>query len=297
MRVMILAPLLAACTEAGTGAVDPRTAERAPIDRFSAAAGRLWVRTATNGLPEANVPIDYDARFVIHGLGPDGRRVMHYDFDVKPRGPAPIYVLARQGRPVRDQLNVVTVIPGDPGYNDLWQVVTVEVPEDYVANTVTSFAEIADAGYAQTVTRELVNCPVVPEGSVARTRMPGGYTELHQGWYGGAIIQYFHFGEAALATTAAGEAPVSTIHVAYAINPGLPGGGAASGFVTEAGGAQTHNVVATAPSDAGYAPLWSVRAYDNAAFATVRDLATAEAAATVADDAVIVNSPIAAIDP
>lgn len=30
---------------------------------------------------------------------------MHYDFDVKPRVPAPIYVLTRQGRPVRDQLN------------------------------------------------------------------------------------------------------------------------------------------------------------------------------------------------
>lgn len=285
------------CTDAGPG-VDPRTAEREPIDRFSAAAGRLMVRTATNGLPAANEAIDYDARFITHGLAPDGRRITHYDFDVKPRAPAAIYVFFESGQatPVRDQLNVVTVIPGDPGYNDLWQVVKVEVPEGYVANRVTSLAEIVDAGYVQTTTSELVNCPMVPEGSVARTRMPGGYAELRQGWYRGKIIQYFHFGEKLLMATA-GEVPVSAIHVAYNVNPGQPGGGAASGYLTEAAGAQTHNVVATMPTDAAYSPLWSVSVYDNAAFATVLDLATAQAAAVVPDEAVIVNSPIAAIEP
>lgn len=299
MRAMILtamlAPVAAGCTDPATG-VDPDTAERAPIDRFSATAGTLLVRTATNGLPAANAPIDYDAQFTMLGLGPDGARVTHYDFDVQPRTPAPIYVFFAAGKatPVKGQKNVVTVIPGDPGYTDLWQVVKVTVPADYVANQVTSFEEIVAAGYPRTTMPDLVNCPVVPEGSVARTRMAGDYAELDQGWYGGKIIQYFHFGEKALAAVA-GEVPASTIYVAYAINPGQPGGGAASGYATEADGAQTHNVAATLPSDAAYSPLWSVNVYDTAAFATVRDLATAMAAPAMMAAPMIVNRPMVAI--
>lgn len=297
MRSSMLLAVLGAvgCTDAAVG-VDPETAERATIDRFSAAAGHLWVRTADNGLPAAGEAIDYDARFVIEGLAPTGQRVKHYDFDVQAREPAPIYAFVDgQGRAVAGQLNVVTVVPGTPGYNDLWQVVRVTVPSGYVANEVTSFEEIAERGFATETTPELVNCPVVPEGSVARVRMAGDYAELHQGWYGGQIIQYFHFGERALVADA-GRVPVSTVYVAYDVNPGEPGGGPSSGFATESGSAQTHNVTATVPADAAYAPLWDVRVYDRAAFSSVRDLATATAAARVETAAMILNAPIVAIE-
>src|SRR5882724_6085172 len=111
---------------------DPQTAEKASIDRFSAAAGHLMVRDATNGLPGANGAIDFDsgAPFITVGLGPsDGKPVKYYNFDVQPTGPAPIYVLFRDGEtaPVSGQLNIVDVLPGDAGYNDFWQVTMVTV--------------------------------------------------------------------------------------------------------------------------------------------------------------------------
>jgi hypothetical protein len=284
------------CGEDGAEAVDPRTAERELIDRFSEAAGTWMVRTEGNGLPGPNVAIDYDeARFVMEVLAPDGRRATVYNFDLQATTPAPIYVFFEDGHdtPVRGQLNVVTVVPGVVGYNDLWQVVKVDVPEGYVANSVTSYDEIVAAGYTMTTMPMLVNCPVVPEGSVARKRMAGDYAELTQGWYEGKIIQYFHFGEKVVLAVD-GQVPTSDVYVAFNINPGEPGGGPASGFRTEAGGAKTHNVLATTHQDAGYSPLWRVHAYDNASFDDVRDLATAQAAPAIALDGVV-NAPIVAI--
>jgi hypothetical protein len=279
--------------------VDPATAPRAPIDRFSAAAGTLMVRDAGNGLPAANAPIDFDqAPFVTRGLGPDGASVRYYNFDVQPTAPAPIYVLFRDGEdaPVDGQLNVVDAIPGDPGYNDLWQPVKVTVPADYVANTITSFAEIAEAGLPTETLDALVNCPIVPEGSTATARLGGGDAGLVQGWYDGEIIQYFHFGEAALAPTAAGLVPTSPIYVAFNVNPDEEGGGPPSGFVTEEGSDQTHNVIATVPGDALYSPLWAVNIYDNADFDAVTDLASALTANILVDYAAMVNCPVVEVE-
>ena len=45
----------------------------------------------------------------------------------------------------------------------------------------------------------------------------------------------------------------------------------------EEGSSQTHNVLATLPTDAGYSPLWQVSVYDNAAFGHVRDRSLGEA--------------------
>jgi hypothetical protein len=66
-----------------------------------------------------------------------------------PVAPAPILVLYREGEsaPVTGQLNIVDVIPGEQGYNDFWRIVRVTVPRDYVANTATSAADVAAAGY------------------------------------------------------------------------------------------------------------------------------------------------------
>lgn len=274
---------------------DPNTAPKAVIDRFSQTAGHLMVRTASNGLPGPNQPIDFDqGPFITQGLGPDGQVVRYYNFDVQSTTAAPIYALFYDGenKPVEGQLNIVDVIPGDEDYNDFWQIIKVTVPKDYVANTITSLEEIRAAGYAMEPTNMLVNCPIVPEGSTARLRAGGERADLHRGWYQGQVVFYFTFEEKALTTTPQDAVPVSPIFVTFNINPDQPNGGPASGFVTESAGLQTHNVVQTIPSDAGYSPLWLVNVYDNADFSTVRDIPSIGQAKILASGVATVNCPI-----
>lgn len=277
---------------------DPDTAPRAVIDRFSPRAGTLQVRTAENGLPGPNQAIDFDdGPFITRGLGPDGTPVQYYNFDVQSRTPAPLYVLYREGetRPVEEQLDIVDAIPGDAAYNDFRQVVKVTVPRGYVANTVTSVAEISDAGFPLTPTTALVNRPIVPEGSTAGRRLHRNSPELQRGWYRGQIVYYFRFEERTLEAVN-GMVPVSPIYVTFAVNPDRPGGGPASGFRAEPGSVQTHNVVQTTPSDAGYSPLWFVSVYDNANFGEVHDLPSALRANILAHGVALVNCPIVVID-
>lgn len=279
-------------------AADPDMAAEATIDRFSDAAGTLFRRSANAELPAAGDPIDFDqGPFITHGLGPDGQPISYYNFDVQPTTPAPIYVLFREGSdtPVPGQLNIVDVVPGNDGYNDVWQVVRVTVPRSYVANTVTSLQGITDAGFTMEATSTLVNCPIVPDGSTAELRLGGGDTGLVRGWYQGAVVYYFNFVEAPLETTGEGMVPVSPIYVTFNINPGEPGGGPASGFMTESGTDQTHNVVATVPGDAGYSPIWHVHIYDNADFDSVSDLTTAMEATVLEENGPTVNCPIVAV--
>jgi hypothetical protein len=288
--------LLPACGDDPETGVDPDLAPRASIDRFSEAAGTLMVRDGSNGLPAANAPIDFDqGPFVTTGLGPAGDVARYYNFDVQPTAPAPIYVFFRDGEdaPVAGQLNVVDVIPGDAGYNDFWQVVRVTVDDDYVANHVTSAAEIIEHGYPTDATSTLVNCPIVPEGSTATLRLSGD-PGLTRGWYRGEVVSYFHFGEAPLATLDTGAVPTSPIYVTFNTNPDQPGGGPPSGFVTEPGTDQTHNVVATVPGEPGYSPLWAVHIYDNGDFDAVADLASAQAATLLVEGAANVNCPLVA---
>jgi hypothetical protein len=126
--------------------VDPDTAQKASIDRFSMEAGNLFVRDDTNGFPGPNEPIDFDKEpFITKGLGDDGELIYsYYNFDVMPTEPAPIYVLIRDGEssPVEGQMNIIDVIPGDEGYNDFWDVHFVTVPPNYAANTITSYEQI-----------------------------------------------------------------------------------------------------------------------------------------------------------
>jgi hypothetical protein len=285
----------------GTGQpLDPETAPKVTVDRFSETAAMLMVRTADNGLPAAGEPVDFDsgAPFVTKGRGPGGEIVRYYNFDVQPTTPAPIYALFRQGEstPVDGQLNIVDVVPGDAGYNDFWLVSKVTVPANYVANTVTSVTEIFDAGYDVASTDMIVNCPIVPPGSTAMLRFkPTESPELTRGWYRDQVVYYFNFFEAEL-TAAAGKVPTSPIYVTFNTNPGGPGGGPASGFVVEPGTDQTHNVPATLPTDPGYSPLWAVRIYDNAAFSTVMNLSTASAARILEPNGPTVNCPIVSVE-
>src|SRR5882672_7667343 len=155
-----------------SSAKDPNTAEAASIDRFSSAAGHLQVRTATNELPAANAPINFDkSPFTTRGLTRSGQVVDYYNFDIQRTVPAPIWLLVKEGEsnPVAGN-NIIDVIPGDASYNDFWQVYKVTVPANYVTNTITSYQEILASHYPITKTNDLVNCPVVPKGSTASKR-------------------------------------------------------------------------------------------------------------------------------
>jgi hypothetical protein len=274
---------------------DPEKAELASIDRFSATAGHLQVRNSTNGLPMANAAIDFDkVPFITKGIGPAGQTVLYYNFDIQPVTPAPIYVFFKTGQtdPVAGQLNVINVIPGDANYSDFWQVNKVTVPDNYVANSIGSAQEVTVSGYPIEKTNSLVNCPVVPKGSTAVKRFTAESNSLNRCWYKDKLVYYFNFGEKALNTSSTGVVPRSLIYVSFNINPGMANGGPDSGFKTEAGSDQTHNVVATLPADAGYSPLWNVAVYDNSNFNMVNNLTTAMSTTILAPTAGNVNCPV-----
>ncbi len=272
--------------------LDPATAPKASVDRFSKAAGHLQLRTASNHLPAPNAPVNFDeGPFITRGLGPHGEHVTYYNFDVQPLEPAPQYVLYRktESTPVAGQLPIIEALPGDPGYNDFHVLVRVTVPANYAANSVTSAAALRAAGYPMEKTTSIVNSPVVPEGSTARLKLMGPPEAPGTAWFNDKTVRYFTFPGRPLTGTVV---PVSPIFVTFNTNPGAPGGGPASGFKTEKGTLQTHNVLATLPADAGYSPLWQVSVYDNAAFARVHDLATLRQAKVLAANVANVNCPV-----
>jgi hypothetical protein len=282
--------------------LDPDTALQVEVDRFSADAAMLMVRTSSNGLPGPNEPIAFDSGdpFITQGFGPGGEVVKYYNFDVQPTAPAPIYALFRSGEaaPVADQLNIVDVVPGDGAYNDFWQVMKVTVPANYVSNTVTSASEIRSKGFAVEATDMLVNCPIVPEGSTAELRLGDEATGLSRGWYRDKVVHYLNFSEASLMTTNDGGVPVSPIYVTFNVNPDPSDAmsGPASGFKVENGTEQTHNVPATLPGYADYSPLWGVRIYDNSDFDVVMDLGTVDSADVLEPNGPTVNCPIVSIE-
>jgi hypothetical protein len=284
--------------EAGA-AKDPNTASVVSVDRFSDAFAHLFKRSANPAFPAPNAPINCDqGAFITRGLGPNGEKVAYYNFDVLPTTPAPIYVLFAGSTQVQGQLNIIDVVPGDPGYNDFWQIVKVTVPSDYVANSVTSLAEIRAAGFAMATTSMLVNCPVVPAGSTAVLRYTTESPSLQRGWYRDEVVNYFSFDERAITTTSAGAVPVVPILVAFNIDPSAsnPMSGPPSGFVTEPGTMQTHNVISALPTDPAYSPLWAVSAYKSTSFSSVDNWATASQAPVAAPGLGNVNCPVVYVE-
>ncbi len=287
----------------GPSPLDPETAPRAIIDRFSAEAGTMMVRDETNGLPGANEPIDFDQEpFITTGFGPGGEIVRYYNFDVQPASARPIYVLHRkdEDEDVPGQGNIVDAIPGETDYSDFWQLHRVTVPSDYVANTVTSLEAIIAGGFPVEPSDTVVNCPIVPEGSLARLRLYEGSPELIQGWYRDQVVHFFTFIENVfvvdLSTEGPPPVPFADIFVCFNLNPGEAGGGPASGACKEPSTDQTHNVLGALPSEAGYSPLWFMNVYDNADFDSVRDLASTTAATLLPIDLTLANCPVVAID-
>ena len=282
---------------------NPDTAPKASIDRFSKDFGNLFVRTDENGFPGPNEAINFDmVPFITQGLGPNGEIVKYYNFDVLPLTSAPIYVLFKKGEdmPVEGQLNIVDVIPGDDHYNDFWHVHKVTVPDDYVANTIASVDALMEKSWPIVRTNTIVNCPIVPDGSTAKLRYGTDEDKgLIRGWYKNTVVFYFTFAEKELSVDLPAEGhpdvPLSDILVTFNINPDMTGGGPASGFVTEQGSEQTHNVPETLPTDAEYSPFWDVDVYDNADFANVSDWSSAQNANLIASGVALVNCPIVSV--
>jgi hypothetical protein len=272
---------------------DITTAPHAYVDRFSSAFGHIFVRTATNGLPAANAPINMDvAPFITHGLNPDGTPTTYYNFDVLPVTPVPIYVFFKQSAPTVEltaQNHVIPVKPGDAGYNDFWLVNKVMVPDNYVPNSLTNATAILNSGYPIVATNQIVNCPVVPYGSTAALTYGSTSPQfLVTGWYKDSTVVYFNFDEAKtpLTLTSANQVPAPPIYVFFANNtdPSM-------GFETVTGSTQTHNVISVNPTQAGYSPLWDVKKIDISNFSNVTNLASALAVPSTATGATV-NCPV-----
>ena len=290
----------AACGDGATG-VDPDTAPQASVDRFSDDAATLQMRSMFPSLPAAGAAVDFDQPpFQTLGLGPDGQKVRYYNFDVQSRVPMVVYELVdERGQPIQGQLPIVSAIPGEAGYSDFWQVRRATVSSDYVANEYTSVAELA--GLPVGIESEIVNRPVVPAGSTAIDRIGGGDPGLQRAWRDGQIVWFFRFAEATIEPVAIGDykgqVPISYIFVTFNVNPGETGGGLPSGFKTESGTDQTHNALATIPSDADYSPLWMVSIYDNSFFDSVTDYDSATMATVLVAPDGDVNCPYKYIEP
>ena len=276
--------------------MDPGHAPVASVDRFSDTAGTLLRRSTDKRLPAPNEPMNFDtAPLDTLGLSPKGEPVLYYHLDVQSTTPAPVYVLYREGEdaPVQDQLDIIDTLPGEKGYNDFRQVWKVWVPSNYIANTITDASTLLQAGYKSEKTDKLLNMPVVPDKSRARTRLNGANAELQHAWYRGQVAKFFLFDEAPLSVSG-DKVPVSPIYDGFTINPGQPGG--EMEFCTDPNSKQTHNVVATVPGDKAYSPLWLRIVYDSAACASVRNLDTAIKAKVVPAKVLRVNCPIVSIE-
>ena len=263
MRILPIV-FLAAC-----GA--PSASHGLTIDRFSTRAGHLMVRKG-HELPGPDRPIDFDhAPFVTQGLGPDGRVVRYYNFDVQSATPATLFRIVKPGttEPI-GQPDVVDVIPGEPGYSDFWRVALVDAP---ATGSITSTAQIP-RGTAR-LQPSIINCPIVPQGSTARLGATARTVS-----YRGHALTCLELGDP-LIPDQDGHVPTSPIYVTFA----------GPAFRTEDGTPQTHNVVFSVPGDADYSPLWAVHIYDERAFALVHDAESAQRARVIKDGP-LVNCPI-----
>lgn len=178
----------------------------------------------------------------------EGREVRYHDLGTHSPlvggrvGTAPIWLPIRgvdaDGGmiPVEGQHTILDVIPGEPGYSDLWDVVFVLVPDGYEANELTSLAEIEASGYPTMTPGMLVNCPIVPAG----TTLEGG-PALSQGWHGGDAVFYPDFGPTSDAAPAL-----------YRFLRGYDEAGAP--LLVSGQGA----VLSAAPGDAAYSGFWRV---------------------------------------
>ena len=102
-----------------------------------------------------------------------------------------VYGLNADGTPnmVPGQHNIIDVLPGSPGYSDLWQTNLVTVAEDYEPDSIRSVDGIVEADLPVTSTTTLVNRPVVAADSTVAGAEPT------QAWFQEEKVFYVDFGE------------------------------------------------------------------------------------------------------
>jgi len=219
------------------------------VDRFSDAAGTVMRRSENLELPGPNDPIDYDADFLSHGLGPDVSDVSYYAFDVSPLKSAPVYGISYASDPskrVDGQSPIFDHLPGEDGYNDFWQVIQVLVPDDYEPNSIRRFDDIELAGYELVDTGLIINCPIIPYGSTAVLA-----DRSSDGWYKGEHVQYFSFETQRSSVSNPGvlDVPYAVVRVIFEDND------PSKGMKIDHATGKTRNVFDTVPGDELYRVL------------------------------------------
>jgi hypothetical protein len=219
-----------------------------------------------------------------------GRSVKYYDFGDQTKltqgnsiGVAPIYAFIRGMRPdgtpdlVPGQNNIVDVKPSDTGYSDLWQVMMVTVPANYVANSVKSRGDIVSQGLPIVQTNMLVNCPIV-----AKETMLEGGEKLVEGWYRGQQVFYPDFG----------ANPAVAIPI-WAFSTGMDDKGMPK-LVQGQG-----NIIDSVPADPGYSAFWRVNLVTVTASYTANSIKAADAVRSsgfpVTQTDIVVNCPVISV--
>jgi hypothetical protein len=290
---------LVGCTSADRygDPADPNAAPAAFVDRFGPSAV-LFNRedvlfnpaVMADLVPGPNEPIDMDALFLTHSLGPDGQPVTYYGLDIQSERPVDAYlVVDESGQPVAEQLPIVVGRPGDTGYSDFVNLHEVHVGNDYPANVLTSLSaiqEAVDQGTAAIVaTDQVQNWALVPAGTTASRRFAGAPVAGTRAWLDGEVASLLVFEQDRVLTVGA-TVPLSNVIVIFE-----DGMSPAEGFATESDGVQTHNVVETVPGDPNYSSLWQHQVGARDGFDEVVDFATATANVTELLN-IFVNCPV-----
>lgn len=142
-----------------------------------------------------------DVAYARHDAVSEGQSVAYLDFGTAtplsgdgtvPVAPIWVFIdgFGDDGRPRMSTTHptVVDVVPGDPGYSDLWEVQFVLVPAGFDGD-LRSLEELNASGLLTMPSGMLVNCPLVPAGSTTSE----GHS-LRPGWYRGEQIHYFDLG-------------------------------------------------------------------------------------------------------
>ena len=133
----------------------------------------------------------------------DGETVRFWDFGPAPASVAPVYLFReRVDGEEREigHMNLIDVVPGDPGYSPYWSMYKVFITERYDGEQITSTQALQDAIELGLVEEPVAvgmaaNCPVVlPHVDL---EVGGGESDVraHPGYYRGHRVHYFHFSD------------------------------------------------------------------------------------------------------
>lgn len=271
-----------------------------PVDRFSDAAATFYRRSDDPGLPASDAPIDFDRLFLRQGLGPNQEQIQFYNFDVYSKVPAQVYVLVdRRGDRIERQLPIFDQIPGEAGYNDLRRIVEVRVTSSgFRPNSLTSLAGIEAAALETTLTQQVMNCVMVPDGSRANLRFDAtDATGLQDGWYRDRVVRFLLFENPDSRTTVEFGGLEISAPVMYSFFENDRD--VSDDFAVDETGA-THNVFTRLPEQEGYSPLWALRVFQLSVFDRVFSVASAqdndrEDNILPTEQVLIVNAPVVAV--